>query len=112
MEKTHIRTILHPEGDFSTGVNFCHLPNPWVLVVDDILTRGGSVRDVISAVTKEGGRVMGVGVLVDRSDQPVDFGVPLFSCHRATPPPTYEPQDCPLCAAQVPLVKPGGSAKP
>jgi orotate phosphoribosyltransferase len=86
-------------------------PGERVLVVDDILTRGGSIRDVISAVAKDGGKVMGVGVLVDRSDQPVDFGVPLFSCHRAAPPPTYAPQDCPLCAAQVPLVKPGGSAK-
>lgn len=85
-------------------------PGEKVLVVDDIMTRGGSIRDVISAVTKDGGQVIGVGVLVDRSDQPVDFGAPLFSCHRATPPPTYTPQDCPLCAAQVPLVKPGGGS--
>jgi orotate phosphoribosyltransferase len=85
-------------------------PGERVLVVDDIMTRGGSIRDVISAVTKDGGQVIGVGVLVDRSDQPVDFGVPLFSCHRAIPPPTYAPQDCPLCAAQVPLVKAGGGS--
>ena len=88
-------------------------PGERVLVVDDIMTRGGSIRDVIAAVAKQGGVVMGVGILVDRSDQAIDFGVPLFSCHRATPPPTYKPQDCPLCAAQVPLVKPGGgSSKP
>jgi len=88
-------------------------PGERVLVVDDVMTKGGSIQAVISAVTKEGGKVIGVGILVDRSDQAIDFGVPLFSCHRATPPPTYTPQDCPLCAAQIPLVKPGGgSAKP
>jgi orotate phosphoribosyltransferase len=46
--------------------------------------------------------------LVDRSEQKLEFGVPLFSCHRATTP-TYSPSDCPLCAARIPLVKPGGS---
>ena len=79
-----------------------------VLVVDDILTTGGSVHEVISAVARIGGRVIGVGVLVDRSQQEIDFGVPLFSCHRAETI-TYSPKDCPLCTAKVPLAKPGGS---
>ena len=77
-----------------------------VLIVDDILTTGNSIREVMAAVNKQGGIVVGIGVLVDRSEQRVDFGVPLFSCHRALTP-TYTPQDCPLCAAQIPLVKPG-----
>ncbi len=76
-----------------------------VLVVDDILTTGGSIREVMTAVTNRGGIVVGVGVLVDRSEQPVNFGVTFFSCHRATAQ-TYTPQNCPLCAAQMPLVKP------
>ncbi|MBI4283112.1 MAG: orotate phosphoribosyltransferase [Chloroflexi bacterium] len=80
-----------------------------VLVVDDILTTGGSIREVMTAVTSQDGIVVGVGVLVDRSERRVDFGVPFFSCHRAPPPPTYAPENCPLCAARVPLVKPGGS---
>ena len=78
-----------------------------VLVVDDVLTAGGSVRDVITAVTALKGNVVGVGVLVERSEQRIDFGVPLFSCFRTTAQ-TYSPEDCPLCASQVPLVKPGG----
>jgi orotate phosphoribosyltransferase len=81
-------------------------PGEKVLVVDDILTTGGSVRDVIEAVRKLGGEVGGVGVLVDRSTQPVDLGVPLFACHR-TEVVTYRPGACPLCAAGVPLVRPG-----
>ena len=79
-----------------------------VLIVDDILTTGSSIREVMAAVNKQGGIVIGIGVLVDRSEQRIDFGVPLFSClHSITP--TYTPQDCPLCAAQIPLVKPGSS---
>ena len=83
-------------------------PGERVLIVDDLLTTGGSIREVIAAVTNQGGVVVGVGVLVDRSEHSIDFGVPLFSCHRATII-TYPPENCPLCAEQVPLVKPGGS---
>jgi len=80
-------------------------PGERVLIVDDILTTGGSIREVMAAATKSGGKVIGIGVLVDRSEQKHEFGVPLFSCHRSITP-TYTPQDCPLCAAQIPLVKP------
>jgi len=83
-------------------------PGERVLVVDDVLTTGGSIRETMAAVTNQGGVVIGIGTLVNRSEQNIDFGVPLFSCHRAITP-TYTPQDCPLCAAKVPLVKPGGS---
>jgi len=79
-----------------------------VLIVDDVMTKGGSIQAVMSAVTKQGGVVIGIGILVDRSEQSIDFGVPLFSCHR-TIIQTYTPEDCPLCAAKTPLVKPGGA---
>ena len=82
-----------------------------VLIVDDILTTGSSIREVMAAVTRLGGIVIGIGVLVDRSEQEINFGVPLFSCHR-TITQTYPPQDCPLCAAHIPLVKPGSSQSP
>ncbi|MFC1971030.1 orotate phosphoribosyltransferase [Chloroflexota bacterium] len=85
-------------------------PGEKVLIVDDILTTGGSIREVLAAVKKLKGDVMGIGVLVDRSPQKVDFGVPLFSCLR-TETITYQPEACPLCAEGVPLVKPGSSQK-
>jgi len=78
-----------------------------VLIVDDILTTGSSIHEVMAAVTGQEGIIIGIGVLVDRSEQRIEFGVPLFSCHRSITP-TYSPSDCPLCAAKVPLVKPGG----
>jgi len=83
-------------------------PGERVLIVDDILTTGSSIRQVMAAVTKQGGIVIGIGILVDRAEQGVEFGVPLFSCLRSITP-TYTPQDCPLCAKNIPLVKPGSS---
>lgn len=86
---------------------FSITPGERVLVVDDIITTGGSVRQVLAATAKQGGNVVGVGVLVNRSEQELKFGVPFFCCHRAITQ-TYQPQNCPLCAAGVALVKPGG----
>ena len=79
-----------------------------VLIVDDILTTGGSIRETMSAIRKLGGIIIGIGVLVDRSTEKIDFGVPLFSCLRfATT--VYPAEECPLCAAHIPLTKPGAS---
>ncbi|MBM4447957.1 MAG: orotate phosphoribosyltransferase [Chloroflexi bacterium] len=82
-----------------------------VLIVDDILTTGSSIREVIAAVKKLGGNIIGIGVLVDRSERTQDHGFPLFRCHRAATV-AYRPEDCPLCAAGVPLIKPGSSQQP
>jgi orotate phosphoribosyltransferase len=82
-------------------------PGERVLIVDDVLTTGGSVVEVIEAVKKLKGNIIGIGVLVDRSEQTKDFGVPLFSCVRSQTV-TYHAGDCPLCAAGVPLVRLGG----
>ena len=82
-------------------------PGDRVLVVDDILTTGGSAQQVVDAVKKLGGVVVGVGILVDRSTVPLDFGVPFFACLR-TQAIAYSPEDCPLCREKVPLVRPGG----
>ena len=82
-------------------------PGERVLIVDDILTTGGSVRQVMTAVKELGGNIIGIGLLVDRSESGIDFGVPFFSCLRA-PTEAYKPEDCPQCKAKIPLVKPGG----
>jgi len=77
-----------------------------VLIVDDILTTGSSVRETINAVAKLGGIIVGVGVLVDRSEQNMNFDCPFFSCLRA-PTIAYSPEECPLCAACIPLTRAG-----
>ena len=81
-------------------------PGGRVLVVDDILTTGGSIREVMDEVERQKGKVIGVGILVDRTQEKVDLGVPFFSCHKISIP-AYKPEECPQCKAGIPLVKPG-----
>lgn len=78
-------------------------PGDSVLVVDDVLTTGGSIREVIKAVQERGATVAGVGVLVDRTAGSVDFGVPFFACLPVTIA-SYAPQECPICKTGAPLV--------
>lgn len=97
------------EGDkrvFRRG--FCLGPGERVLVVDDILTTGGSVSEVVGEVRRLGAVVAGVAVLISRTREKVDFGAPFFSCHELYLP-TYAPEQCPQCRAGIPLVKPGSS---
>lgn len=84
---------------------FTITPGERVLVVDDVLTTGGSVQEVIDELRRRQAEVIGVGVLIDRSEGKANFGVPLFSCYKlkAT---TYHAKDCPLCAQGIPLIKP------
>ena len=82
-------------------------PGEKTLVVDDILTTGGSVVDVINAVRSGGGVVVGAGILIDRSGGGVDVGAPMYSCHRVEVP-TYTAEECPLCQDGVPIARPGG----
>ena len=87
-------------------------PGERVLVVDDIMSTGGSVQETIAAVRASGALVVGVGVLVDRSDGEATFGeVPLISLWQVSIP-TYLLADCPQCAAGVALVKPGTTPAP
>ncbi len=73
-----------------------------LIVVDDVLTTGGSVRHVIEAVREEGGEVAGVAVLIDRTDGSIDFGAPFFAC-LALDLPSFAPTECPFCSTGVPL---------
>lgn len=79
-------------------------PGERALLVDDILTTGGSIREVLDAVRRSGGEVAGVGVLADRTAGRVNFGVPLYAC-LSLEIESYPPDDCPLCKASVPLKK-------
>lgn len=77
-------------------------PEHKVIVVDDVLTTGGSVREVIEAVRERGAEVVGVGMLVDRTGGSVDFGVPFFACMSISVA-SWAPEDCQLCKQGVPL---------
>jgi len=77
-----------------------------VLVVEDVVTTGGSVKEVITLVKERGASVVGVGSVVDRSDGKVDFGVN-FKAVLSMEVLSYEPDACPLCKSGVPAIKPG-----
>lgn len=77
-----------------------------VLVVEDVVTTGGSVKEVIALLKSMGANVIGVGSVVDRSNGKVDFGVPYKAvlCMEVV---SYEAEDCPLCKQGIPAIKPG-----
>lgn len=80
-----------------------------VLIVDDVMTTGGSVRETLDAVTAVGGNVIAIGLLVDRSNQAIDFGCPLFSLARLDIK-TWAADEVPDWLDQIPVTKPGTTA--
>jgi orotate phosphoribosyltransferase len=86
--------------------NFSFAPGEPTLVVEDVITTGGSTRETIATVVKAGARVVGVGALVDRSGAKAEFGLPKAALLTLEVQ-NYEPAQCPLCKAGIPAVKPG-----
>ena len=93
------------DGGMVLRRGFALEPGERVVVVEDVITTGGSTREVMDAVRGLGGVVEAVGCLIDRSGG-VDLGVPLRSLVRLDVP-TWRADACPLCAAGSPPVKPG-----
>jgi orotate phosphoribosyltransferase len=79
-------------------------PDDRAFVVEDVVTTGGSIREVFEVVRSHGATVAGVGAIVRRA--PVDFGVPAFAL-LDMPIESFDPQACPQCAAGEPLTEPG-----
>ncbi|MCR4401767.1 MAG: orotate phosphoribosyltransferase [Firmicutes bacterium] len=85
---------------------FTIAPGEKVLVVEDVVTTGSSVREVLDIVERSGGQTVGVGMIVDRSGGRVDFGVRTERLVRVEFG-TYVPEECPLCKENVTLTDPG-----
>lgn len=79
------------------------------LVVEDVITTGGSTKEVIDVVKNSGGIVVGVGSIIDRSDAIIDFDVRKESLAKLQIK-TFNPNSCPLCQAGIPVTKPGSRA--
>ncbi len=77
-----------------------------VLVVEDVITTGGSVREVLDLAQEHGAEPVGVGVVVDRSGGKAEFGLPFYALMTLEVV-TYAPEECPLCQQGVPVTKPG-----
>jgi orotate phosphoribosyltransferase len=81
-------------------------PGDTVVVVEDVITTGGSTRDVVDTLHAAGARVLAAGSIIDRSGGTADVGVPrvaLATLQVAA----HRPEECPLCREGVPVVKPG-----
>lgn len=81
-----------------------------VLVVDDVVTTGGSIYELLDLVAEYGGKVMGVGTIIDRSGKKIDFGVNYHTLVRYDIP-TYKPENCPQCASNLPMTERGRTGK-
>jgi orotate phosphoribosyltransferase len=77
-----------------------------VVVVEDVITTGGSTKDVIRLLKAAGAHVLAAGSIIDRSNGRVDLGLPRAALETLNPV-TYDPQDCPLCRDGIPVLKPG-----
>ncbi|MBE3557111.1 MAG: orotate phosphoribosyltransferase [Firmicutes bacterium] len=86
--------------------DFTIRPGEVALVCEDVVTTGGSVREVIDLLKEKGAHIVAVAAVVDRSGATVDFGVPFFAaaCLQLA---NWLPAECPLCAQGQPLVAPG-----
>ncbi|MBI4397759.1 MAG: orotate phosphoribosyltransferase [Candidatus Omnitrophica bacterium] len=76
------------------------------IVVEDVITTGGSVQEVIQLMKQAGAQILAVGSVVDRSSSTVNFGVP-FEPLMKMKVETFQPADCPLCKKGTPVYKPG-----
>src|SRR5258708_4439536 len=81
-------------------------PGERALVVEDVITTGGSTRETMDVVRQHGGIVVGVGSIIDRSGGDVDLGVTRVALATLSIP-TYQPDDCPLCKSGSTAIKPG-----
>ncbi len=81
-------------------------PSERCLVVEDVVTTGGSIFEVVDIVNKEKGQLAGVGYIVDRSNGKINFESKHFSVLQLDVV-AYKPEECPLCAQGIPVVKPG-----
>ncbi len=94
-------------GEMVLRRGFTLAPGEKVLVVEDVITTGGSVKEVLNTVREAGAIPVGVGVLVDRSGGKVDFNGLLLHSLVQLNIEAYEPESCPLCAQGIPWEKPG-----
>ncbi len=98
------------EGIMTVRRGFSVKENEKILVVEDVITTGGSTRECIGALEKLGGKVMAAASIIDRSGGTADVGVPRIALATLEVP-SYKTEDCPMCANDEIAVKPGSRTK-
>ncbi len=94
------------DGVLTLRRGFSIAPDERVLVVEDVMTTGGSTAETIGVAQSAGGRVVGAVCIIDRSAGQLRLGVPVESLAQVSFT-NYDPLSCPLCESGLPIVKPG-----
>jgi orotate phosphoribosyltransferase len=98
------------DGRMKFRRGFSLKPTDRVLIVEDIISTGGSVQEVIDEVKSFNPAIVGIACLVDRSGGKAEFEYPLTPLVKMDVV-VYKPEECPLCKAGVPITKPGSTNK-
>jgi len=85
---------------------FAVKPGETAVIIEDVITTGGSTKEVVELLKAEGATVLGAGSIMDRSGGKADVGVPRVAL-KTLEVVAYDPADCPLCREGIPVVKPG-----
>ncbi len=93
-------------GKMTLRRGFGVTPGEAALIVEDVMTTGGSTRDVIDVLKAAGARPLAAGSIIDRSGGRADVGIPRVALATLEVP-THPPESCPLCAQGIPMSKPG-----
>jgi orotate phosphoribosyltransferase len=103
-----VRAIFAERGDGTLTLRrgFRLTTGERVLIVEDVVTTGGSTRETIAVANAAGAQVVGAVAIIDRSSGTAELSVPFHALAQLSLP-TYEPAACPLCAQGQPLTKPG-----
>jgi len=94
------------DGKLTLRRGFSIAPGEKVLVVEDVVTTGGSTQETVDVARAAGGMAVGAAAIIDRSSGKQRIDVPFHTLATISLP-TYEPEHCPLCAEGTPIVKPG-----
>lgn len=95
-----------PDGKMTLRRGFSVTPGERAVVVEDVVTTGGSSKEVVEVLKAAGAEVLAAGSIIDRSGGHAEIGVPRVAL-AVLKVLTYTPEDCPLCREGMPVVKPG-----
>jgi orotate phosphoribosyltransferase len=98
------------DSDMILRRGFTIKPGERILVVEDVITTGGSTRECIAALESLGAKVVAAASIIDRSNGVADVGVPHIELVRLDVP-SYRPEECPMCESGEPAYKPGSRQK-
>ncbi len=93
-------------GEMTVRRGFSVSEGERILVVEDVITTGGSTLECIAALEANGAKIVAAASIIDRSNGAADVGVPRISLVSLNVP-SYPPDDCPMCADGIEAIKPG-----